>query len=251
MILRGFLAAGLVAGLATTTAAWPLSLVERLNRDARRLVPLTLRELLAEREKEILAEAQRFPPDVAQTLALDLVDGRLDGGSVEIFNARADEVAALVRDRRVSDGLVKLGALVRIPADLADPVLSAGPDGYPPGVTREYYAFIEANLEKIPVVLDSRAALRLERKGLPAYWQGVLDRSRDHSPVIRTELFRGGRVVDHHTVDFRSPVFGVASLSYSRAVTAIAATWLAVWREVRGDVTRMPAPEEVVPKETP
>jgi len=28
-------------------------------------------------------------------------------------------------------------------------------------------------------------------------------------------------------------VFGVASLSYSRAVTAIAATWLAVWREAR------------------
>jgi hypothetical protein len=34
----------------------------------------------------------------------------------------------------------------------------------------------------------------------------------------------------------------VASLSYSRAVTAIAATWLALWRESRGDLTRIRMP---------
>ena len=46
-------------------------------------------------------------------------------------------------------------------------------------------------------------------------------------------------------------MFGVASLSYSRAVTAIAATWLAVWRDVRGDVTRTPRPETVAPSDAP
>jgi hypothetical protein len=55
--------------------------------------------------------------------------------------------------------------------------------------------------------------------------------------------------VDHRTLDYRSPVFGVGSLAYSRAVTAIAATWLAVWREAQGDLTRMPAPREVRPVE--
>jgi hypothetical protein len=58
------------------------------------------------------------------------------------------------------------------------------------------------------------------------------------------EMFRNGRVVDHRTIDFRSPVFGVASLAYSRAVTSIAATWLTLWRSVGGDVTLMPVPGE-------
>ena len=58
-------------------------------------------------------------------------------------------------------------------------------------------------------------------------------------------------MVSHRTIDYRSPVFGVASLSYSRAVTAIAATWLAVWRDVRGDVTRTPRPATVQPSDAP
>jgi hypothetical protein len=71
------------------------------------------------------------------------------------------------------------------------------------------------------------------------------------SPVIRTELFKNGRLVSHRAIDYRSPVLGVAWLSYSRAVTAIAATWLAVWREARGDVTRQPKPQIVAPVDAP
>ena len=241
---------------AASAGAWPFSLVERLNRDARRLLPRSLHDLMIDHEKEILAEAQRYPPDQAQALALDLVDGRLEPASLAIFDARADEAIGLIRSRRVSEGLVRLGALIRIPADLADPVLSVGPDGYPPGVTGEYYAFVESSLDKIPVVLEDAKLLHLDRRRLPAYWQDVLDRSREQSSLIRSELFRNGRLVSHRNIDYRSPVFSVASLSYSRAVNAIAASWLAVWREVRGDLTRMPVPGEVQPrdpqpKETP
>ena len=57
----------------------------------------------------------------------------------------------------MTEGIVKLGALLRIPADLSDPVLSAGPEGYPLGVTREYYTFIFGSLDKIPVVRRQRA----------------------------------------------------------------------------------------------
>jgi ribosome modulation factor len=127
-------------------------------------------------------------------------------------------------------------------------VLSAGPEGYPSGVVREYYAFVSSNLSKIPVVLDDPSSLKLARRELPAYRQGLVDRSRPQSPVLRTELFRNGKVVSYRSIDFRSPVYGVASLSYSRAVTGIAATWLAVWREARGDLTRQPRPRPVTPQ---
>jgi hypothetical protein len=229
--------------------AWTSTLMESLARDARKLLPRSLAELLAEREKQVLEESWQFPPDLAQALAADLGTGRLQAQTLNSAGTRAKEVADLFRKRRVSDGVVHLGGLLRIPADLSDPVLSAGAEGYPAGVTREYYAFVEGNLDKIPIVLDDERALKLERARLPEYWQRLLDKSRSDSAVIRTELFRNGRVVDHRAIDYRSPVFGVASLSYSRAVTAIAATWLAVWREVRGDLTRMPVPKEVRPEE--
>src|SRR5207245_10764550 len=122
--------------------------------------------------------------------------------------------------------------------------LSAGSEGYPSGVVREYYAFVAGSLDKIPVVLDDAAALRLPSRRLPAYWQSILGRSRSQSGVIRTELFQHGRVVDHRTSDYLSPVFGVGSLSYSRAVTAIAVTWLALWREANAGLPRIPAPPE-------
>jgi hypothetical protein len=229
--------------------AWPAPLMESIVRDARRLVPKSLGILISEREKEIFEASQRLPPELTQALAADLVRGELSAATLGVLDAQAQEAVALLKEQKVSEGIVKLGALMRIPADLSDPVLSVGAEGYPAGVTHEYYSYVNLNLKKIPVVLESKPALRMARRDLPGYWQGVLGRSRGQSDVIRTELFQRGRVIDHRTVDFRNPVFGVASLSYSRAVNAIAATWLAVWRDVRGDVTRMATPKAVKPRD--
>ena len=228
-------------------AAWDGPLMESLSRDARRLVPRTLARLLGEREEPIYEAVRRFPAPLAQALAGDLLSGRLSPATQALLDERVERPVTLIRERRVSEALVELGALLRIPADLADPVLSAGSSGLPPGVARSYYAFVGRSLGSIPVVLEDEAALELGRAELGAYWQRVIARSRAQAPVIRYELFRGGRLVDQRRIDYRNPLFGVASLSYSRAVNGIAATWMAVWRELRGDLTRIPTPREIDP----
>jgi hypothetical protein len=219
-----------------------------LSRDARKLLPRSLNRLLGEREPQVLDELRRFPPDLSRALGRDLPTGRLQPETVAGLEAQADRVVALLKEGQVSQGLVRLGGLLRIPADLSDPVLTVGPEGWPPGLTREYYALFAANLDRMPVVLDDPTALTLARKDLPALWQSLVDRSRVQAPVLRTELFRDGRVVDHRRLDYRSPAWAVSSLAYSRAVTAAAATWLAVWREARGDTTRTPRAREVRPE---
>jgi hypothetical protein len=239
---------GVACLLARTGSAWPGTLVENLARDARRLVPRSLGLLLAEREAEILEQVRRLPAPIVRSLATDLPSGRLRPETLALLEAQPAHAVELFHQSRVSEGILQLGALMRVPADLADPVLSAGPRGYPAGVARQYYAFVERSLHLIPVVLEDRAALHLDRGGLAGHWQGLLDSSRVQSPVILRELFRHGRVVDQRRLDHRNPVFGVASLAYSRAVTGIAATWLAVWREVGGDPTRVPVPREIGPK---
>jgi hypothetical protein len=231
--------------------AWPAETMAALSRDARKLLPRSLNRLLGERESLVLDEAGRFPPELARALAQDLPGGRLRAETVAALSAQAEAVLRLLKQGQVSEGLVRLGGLLRIPADLSDPVLAVGPEGWPPGLTREYYALFAANLGRMPVVLDDRAALKLTRGELPALWQSLVDRGRPQVLVIRAEFFVNERVVDHRQLDYRSPAWAVSSLAYSRAVTATAATWLAVWREANGDTTRMPTPREVVPQPQP
>jgi hypothetical protein len=219
-----------------------------LSRDARRLLPRSLGRLLGERESEVVDELRRFPPEVSRALAEDLPAGRLRPQTLAALEAEVDRAVRLLKEGQVSQGLVRLGGLLRIPADLSDPVLAVGPEGWPPGLTREYYALFGANLDRMPVVLDDSAALQLARKDLPAYWQSLLERSRAQVPVIRDALFRDGKVVDHRRLDYRSPAWAVSSLAYSRAVTGAAATWLAAWREARGDLTHPPRAREVAPR---
>ena len=249
MFSRATLIAGFLVMLCGEAGAWPATLVGPLLRDARRLVPRSLALLISEREKEISEEAQRLPPALAQALAEDIPSGDLAPETLSALDARASEVVALFKDRRVSEGVVMLGATLRIPADLSDPVLAAGREGYPAGVAREYYAFVEASLDKMPVVVDDTLPLQLERRDLHGYWRQLLQKSRDQAAIIRTEMYQRGSVVDHRTIDYRSPVFGVAQLAYSRAVTGIAATWLALWREAGGDMTRIRPPREILPRD--
>jgi len=231
----------------TLSAAWPADLTELMARDARRAVPLSLARLLSERESVILERVARYPPELTSLVESDLIEGRLRPGTLDALDAEAKAIVGLLQSRHTNEALFRLGAILRVVADISDPVLSAGPRGYPAGVTREYYQFTRDNLDKITVVLDEPGALTLRRNELPAYWQGLVDRSRKQAPVIRAELFKRGKIVDRRTIDYRNPVFGVASISYSRTVTAIAATWLAIWRDARGDTTRLPAPKTVGP----
>jgi len=250
--VRRALAFGLLLALVPQPGlAWSAETMAALSRDARKLLPRSLNRLLGERESFVLDETRRFPPDLARALAQDLPSGRLSPETLKALAAHTDGAFLLLKQGQVTEGLVQLGGLLRIPADLSDPVLAVGPEGWPAGLTREYYALFTANLAKMPVVLDDPAALKLTRKELPALWQSLVERSRVQVPVMREALFVNGRVLDHRRLDYRSPAWAVSSIAYSRAVTGAAATWLAVWREANGDTTRMPMTREVVPQPQP
>jgi hypothetical protein len=237
----------LAPGVLPQASAWPAETITALSRDARKLLPRSLNRLLGERESQVLDEAQRLPPDIARALAMDLPTGRLRPQTIQALESQAESALALLKQGQATEGLVRLGGLLRIAADLSDPVLAVGPEGWPPGVTREYYALFAANLAKMPVVLDDPKTLELRRQQLPTLWQSLVDRGRDQVPVIRGELFVNGRVVDHRRLDYRSPAWAVSSLAYSRAVTAAAGSWLAVWREANGDTTHIPRARELKP----
>ena len=232
---------------APRAGTWPAETMAAISRDARKLLPRSLNRLLGEREALVLDEARRFPPELTHALALDLPTGKLRPETIRALETQAESALAPLKQGQAAEGLIRLGGLLRIAADLSDPVLAVGPEGWPAGLTREYYALFAANLTKMPVVLDDPKALELSRRELPALWQSLVDKSREQVPVIREELFVNGRVVDHRRLDYRSPAWAVSSLAYSRAVTAAAAIWLAVWRDAHGDTTHTPHAKELRP----
>jgi hypothetical protein len=231
--------------------AWPAETITAIGRDARRLLPQSLSRLIGRREAQLELEAARLSPPLLDALGRDIASGTLRPETTAALDAELGRAVQLLREQRVSEGLARFGGLLRVAADLSDPVLAAGAEGWPPELAREYYALFAANVERMPVVLDDPATLELRREDLPGLWQSLLDRSRGHAPVIRRELFRGGRVVSHARLDYRSPAWAVASLSYSRAVSATAGSWLAAWRAAKGDPTRRGRARLVAPREAP
>ena len=234
---------------ASSAQAWPGELSQRIAKDALRLLPLSLAELFRAHEKEIFSEAR-----VAASPALSLVYRDIPKGQLGVpaRAALAQEVAARVKALHGDDfrgAVIALGALYRIAVDLPDPAINAalGTDSKTRAIRREFYLFVEASRDKIPVVLVQPDALRLKLEAAPDYLAGVLSGTQAQATVLREEAQEGGRVLPYTEIDYRSPVFAVASTAYSRSVSAVAALWIAVWRSAGGDMQRQKPPRLIDP----
>ena len=139
--------------------------------------------------------------------------------------------------------------MYRLSVDLSDPAISAhfGRDPKAADIRREFYLFTAANRDKIPLVVAPDDALRLRIDDLPAFLASAAARTPDQATRLLAVAREEGRVFRHEDIDFRSPVFAVASSAYSRSVTAVAAVWTAIWRAAGGDMTRLKVPATIDP----
>ncbi len=224
-------------------------LTEAMLRDARRIVPKSLARLIAERERLVLDEMRRFPADLSQALARDLSAGELRPETLEALDAWAAEPVQLLREQQVGLGVVRLAALLRIPADLSDPAVTGGPRL--PGRRGAGVLRLRGGQPDAPA-RDPRGparAVAVAPRAAGATGPGFMPTARPRPRCCAPSCTARGRLVDHRMIDYRNPVFGVAQISYSRAVTAIGATWSALWREARGDMTRVPRARELEPQD--
>lgn len=232
--------------------AWPADLSERIARDALRLLPRSLAEAFLANEAEIFADARISRMPALPLLYEDVRKGRLGAPSQA---ALAEEFAERVEALQGGDfraAVIALGATYRLAVDLADPAVGAGlgDDVKARAIRREFYAFVTASVDKIPVVVVAPEAMRLDLLRVPAFLDEVVARTPPQTARLREEAQEGGRVLAAREIDFRSPVFAVASTAYSRSVSAVAATWIAIWRSAGGDMQRIRTPRLVKPRPT-
>lgn len=237
-------------GGAAPAFAWPADLARSIARDARRLVPRSLADVLAAQEAEIVADARDAAMPALPLLYADLPRGRVSAATRKAIGGELATRVAAFRGESFRAGVVGLGRAYRLAVDLADPGLGAGlgTDPRSAAIRREFYLFVVANRDKIPLVVAPQDALRLRLEAIPDFLADVAATAPAQSARLREEGQENGRVLRHDEIDFRSPVFAVASTAYSRSVTAVAATWIAVWRASGGDMTRQKTPQVVSPR---
>ena len=221
-----------------------------IGRDGRRLLPQTLSRLLGEREPQIQQSVARFPPELLRALAAGPDRGRAaasDGGGARRRGRGRGRAAARAAGGRGAGAPRRAAAHHRRPLRprAGRPAPRAGRRGSRASTTPS----------SRPTSTGCRSCSTTRRRSssrraqLPQLWRSLVERSRRQVPTIRGELFRDGRVVSHTRLDYRSPAWAMASLAYSRAVTATAATWLAAWRDARGDTTRRGRARLVAPRD--
>lgn len=242
-------AVALVFG-AQPAVAWPADLSQSIARDALKLIPRSLADLFRAHEKEIFGEASASSSEALPLVYADLAKGKLAEPTTD---ALAREMADRVKDLHGADfraAVIALGVTYRLVVDLSDPGVSEdlGFDAKGRAIRREFYLFVAAHRGKIPLVIVQPEAMRMKIEAVPSYLGAVVAKTPSQARLLREEGEEGGRVTPYRQIDFLSPVFAVASTSYSRSVSAVAATWIAIWRSAGGDMNRQSIPQVISPK---
>ena len=230
--------------------AWPADLSQRIAKDALKIVPKSLAEIFLANEKEIFADARSSKMPALSLVYADLPAGRLGAPTRLALSQEFAERVKALQGKDFRAAVISLGATYRLAVDLADPSvgLGMGTDAKAKAIRREFYLFTTENLDKIPVVLVEPDSLRLKVEALPAFLDTVIAKTPAQAARLREEGQEDGRVIAAGDIDFRSPVFAVSSTAYSRSVSAVAATWIAMWRAAGGDMTRQKPPQIIKPR---
>ncbi|MBK5254718.1 MAG: hypothetical protein JJE39_01655 [Vicinamibacteria bacterium] len=215
-----------------------------------RLLPRSLAEAFLHNEKEIFSDARTSTMPALSLIYQDLAQGRLAEPTKVAIGQELSERARALQGPDFRSAVIALGAAYRLAVDLPDPGIGSGlgADAKARAIRQEFYLFVAANRGKIPLVVVEPASLRMRLDAVPGFLASVVAKTSAQAALLRQEGHEGGRVLRYGEIDFRSPVFAVASTAYSRSVSVVAAVWIAIWRSAGGDMTRQKAPQTINPR---
>lgn len=136
----------------------------------------------------------------------------------------------------MSSVVERLGMLAHFVADANNPFHVSNENPRLSESQLDFKRYFERRLTRFPTVFygldpDFQLGTFLDR---------TFTRSRRFYPLIGEEYFRFGERRSSADFDDRSTAFGIASISYSRAVTDLVNLYYFIWREVGGDVRSAP-----------
>ena len=222
-----------------TTETWTPVVQQRIASVATHLLPDALASQLSKHSAELRAGAiaplyAEEPTDYHELHA----DGSV-GRAPERVEQQVTKLVTMLHEHVPFKQVVyEFGVLSHYVADCAAPLASSAADPKEQLYTTELAMYIERNLKKYPPVFDGYFPFNSEPFNSKGYLQAVAHRANRFYLIIGQEFFpdENSELVSSSRFDDRSPMFGIAQLSFNHAVSAVANIWLFVWREANGDM---------------
>lgn len=212
------------------SAAWPPSAVERIADKSVAMAPPDMR-LVIDKYRPEFRDGMRSDDSHEARHTFTVASGR--GALRTMIKSEVEGAIKMLRDRQaMRDVVARLGFIAHLVADANNPFHVASSDPRLVASQPDFESYFNRKLSKFPTVFYGLVQpLRLEE-----FIDVTLRRSASYYPLLSEEYFRYGERRTSAEFDDRSTAFGVASLSYSHAVTDLVNLYYYIWKEAGGDV---------------
>jgi len=215
-----------------TATAWTRASDERIAKKAATLAPPDLAMLIEKFESDYKAGLVRAQSDEGSDLHHYFVLSRKGRLREAIERETRLAIRMIRKGDPMSEVVQRLGILAHLVADANNPFHVANDDSRLVESHNDFETYFERKLSKFPTVFYG---LEPNFK-LDSYLDKTFARSAKFYPLMSEEYFRGGTRRSSVEFDDKSTAFGVASVSYSRAVTDLVNLYYFIWKEAGGDV---------------
>lgn len=227
----GWLFCGLLLGSAPAIA-WTPATQTAIAREAARLAPPDLARQIAKHprafETGVLAPFQDADP--GRHMKNPDGSGTLDK---TLYTEVDSAVAAIRRHRPFEEIVQRLGQVAHYVADANNPLAAAGDDPSEARYFVDYLRYAEKAERRFPLVFYG-VPPGFDSRGVKPIFEAALRRGRGFYPSIGREYRKIGYVSGIGRFDDRSTAFGVASVSFSHAVTDVSLVLRYIWLTAGG-----------------
>ena len=213
-------------------AAWETPTARAMGRQALRLMPQSLQSLISVHQPQLFEQLELAAADADRLVAQDpaLAAGRISTAGLELQRQ-------LQQRASFAEVAIRLGQIAALVLAVNDPTHYAATDA----AGRSFFlGQVETHRDQFPFVFDGHGAPELKAKDVSHYMAVSARRARFYAERLEGSFFtplRQGREV---RFDPRSIPFGVASVTYSHAISDLVRIWFYYWKAGGGDVTRTP-----------
>jgi hypothetical protein len=218
--------------VASPASAWAPGTQTTIAREAARLAPPDLARQIEKHQKTfeagVLAPFQDSDP--GRHMKNPDGSGTLD----RILYQEVDATVSAIRAHRPFEEIVqRLGRVAHYVADANNPLATAAADPDEARYFLDYLRYAQSAEPRFPLVFYGVPRF-LDNKGVKPILNEALRRGRELYPLVGREYRKIGYASGIGRFDDRSTAFGVASVSFSHAVTDVALVLRYIWLTAGG-----------------
>ncbi|MES1243362.1 MAG: hypothetical protein ABUT39_17250 [Acidobacteriota bacterium] len=213
-------------------SAWTPVTQTAIAREAARLAPPDLARQIAKHKRTFEAGVLAPFQDTDPGRHMKNPDG--SGSLDKVLYQEVDATVSAIRGHRPFEEIVRrIGQVAHYVADANNPLASAGADPDEGRYFLDYLRYSESAEPRFPLVFYG-VPPSLDRRGVKPILEAALRRGRAFYSMVGREYRKIGYASGVGRFDDRSTAFGVASVSFSHAVTDVSLVMRYIWLTAGG-----------------